>query len=337
MTRATRVPFGWSRWSLVLLLWGLPIAAFAEETRLLVVTGVSGDEAHAKDFQQWGASLVDAARKRGLSDVVYLAENPAVDAAHVSGRSTRDAVLKASTDMAARAKPDDLVFILLIGHGSFDGRQGAFNLPGPDLTVDDVAGALKKLSAQRVVFVNTASSSGAFLEGLAGPRRTIVTATRTGGERNETRFARFFVEALEGDLADRDRNGRISLQEAFDYARTKVTGSYEQEGHLLTEHATLDDGSQGAMAATTYFGASAPQTAASSRNPKVAALAAERDALERQVAELRVKKGSMDAARYDAELERLLTELALKSRELRDLEGAEAQPRQEGQRPEGQR
>ncbi len=93
-----------------------------------------------------------------------------------------------------------------------------------------------------MVFVNTASSSGEFLKGLAGPGRTIVTATRTGGERNETRFPAFFVEAFTGDGADRDRNGRISVQEAFDYARTKVQQAFEREGYILSEHATLDDG-----------------------------------------------------------------------------------------------
>lgn len=312
---------------LVLALCAAPAtSSAAEDTRLLIVTGVSGDEAHAKEFQTLGTGLVDAAKKRGLSDVVYLAENPAVDAVRISGRSTREGVLKAFADLAGRAKPGDQVFILLIGHGSFDGRLAAFNLPGPDLTADDVATALKRLAAQRVVFVNAASASGAFLDGVKGPGRTIITATKTGGERNETRFAPFFVEALESDVADRDRNGRVSVLEAFDYARAKVTGAYEQEGHLLTEHATLEDGSQGALASTMYFAPSLPPAAAASGNPAVASLIAERDALERQVAELRGKKASMDAATYDADLERLLTALARKTKELRDLTGPEGKP-----------
>lgn len=299
---------------------GASIAAAAEEHRLLIVTGVGGDDAHAKDFQQWGARLVGAAKKRGLSDVVYLAENPAADAQRISGRSTRDSVLKAGADLATRAKPGDLVFILLIGHGSFDGRQATFNVPGPDLTAVDVSVMLRGLSAQRVVFVNTASASGAFLETVAGPGRTIVTATKTGGERNETRFAPFFVDALETEAADRDRNGRVSVLEAFDYARAKVAESYEQGGHLLTEHATLQDGSQGVMASAIYLAPSLPQTGAAASDPAVPALTLERDALERQVAELRAKKATMDPAQYDAELERLLTDLARKTKEIRDRE-----------------
>jgi hypothetical protein len=149
-----------------------------------------------------------------------------------------------------------------------------------------------------------------------------VTATKTGGERNETRFPAFFVEALQSESADRDRNGRVSVQEAFDFARQRVTSSYEQGGHLLTEHAVLDDLSEGKLASQIFLaprGAQSPAVAAAT-DPKVRALLEERDALERRIGELRLKKDSMDAATYDTELERLVTELALKSRAIRELE-----------------
>ena len=110
-----------------------------------------------------------------------------------------------------------------------------FNLPGPDLAVADYAKLLDGLAAQRVVFVNTASSSGAFVQPLAGPGRIIVTATKTGGERNETRFPAYFVEAYRDEAADRDRNGRVSALEAFDYARKA-----DEEGRLLQAAAAAD-------------------------------------------------------------------------------------------------
>ena len=139
--------------------------------------------------------------------------------------------------------------------------------------------------------MNTASSSGAFLQPLAGPARTIVTATKTGGERNETRFAEFFIEALDTEAADRDRNGRVSVLEAFDYAAAKVKTAYEQEGHILTEHATLDDGNQGKLAATQYLAPERSRTAAAqAADPALRALLEQRDALERQVAELRLQE-----------------------------------------------
>ena len=120
--------------------------------------------------------------------------------------------------------------VLLIGHGSFDGTQGAFNLPGPDLTVADWNKLLSKFSAQHVAFVNTSSSSGAFLPGIAAPGRVVITATKTGGERNETQFPAFFVEAFVDNAGDRDRNGHVSILEAFEYAKIKVTRHVQAEG-----------------------------------------------------------------------------------------------------------
>ena len=103
-------------------------SALAQQTHLLVITGVPGDEEHAAQFKKWAASFIDAAKKKDAvpdGNITLLADK----------RSTRDGVEKAFADLVARAKPNDSVVVLLIGHGSFNGTQGAFNLPGPDLTV----------------------------------------------------------------------------------------------------------------------------------------------------------------------------------------------------------
>jgi hypothetical protein len=255
------------------------------------------------------------------ANMTYLGENPDQSGGRMKARATREIVTKAFTDLAAQVKANDDLFVVLIGHGSFDGKTAAFNLPGPDLTADDYSTLLKKFPTQKIVFVNTASSSGAFVQPLAGPARTIVAATRTGGERNETRFAQYFVEAFDTDSADRDRNGRVSVQEAFDYAAQKVKAVYEQEGHIMTEHATLDDSAQGKLASSQYLAPERSRTAAAqSLDPAYRTLLEQRDALERQVADLRLRKDSMDAKQYDDQLEKLLTDLALKTRAIRDYE-----------------
>jgi hypothetical protein len=300
-------------------LGGVARSASAQDTHVLVIAGVGGDEDHVKAFDTLAKTVVASAKKHGVLDanVAYLGEAP-----DVKVRATRDNVTKAFGDISARAKANDEIFILLIGHGSFDGKTGAFNLPGPDLTADDYAKLLQKFPTQKVAFINTASSSGAFLQPLSGPARTIVTATRTGGERNETQFAQYFVEALDAESADRDRNGRVSVQEAFDYAAGKVKAAYEKAGTILTEHAALEDGSQGKLAATQFLAPVRSRTAAAqAADPAMRALLEQRDALEQQVAELRLKKDSMDPAQYDQQLEKLLTDLALKTRAIRDAEG----------------
>jgi hypothetical protein len=307
---------------ILLLFFGSPGAATAQDVHLLVITGVGGDEEHTAQFQKWAGTVVDSAKKHGVLDanINWLGETTEKDP-RIKARSTRENVTKAFTDLAARVKPEDEVFVLLIGHGSFDGTTAAFNLPGPDLTAADYGRLLQRFTTQKIVFVNTASSSGPFIQALAGPARTIVTATKTGGERNETRFAEFFVEAFDAEAADRDRNGRVSIQEAFDYAAGKVKAAYEKEGHILTEHAAIDDSSQGKLAGTQYLAPERSRTAAAQNaDPALRALLEQRDALERQVNDLRIRKDSMDPAAYDQQLEKLLTDLAVKTRQIRDME-----------------
>ena len=314
---------------IVTALFALPIAAAAQDTHLVVITGVGGDDEHTQNFHKWASTIVSAARERGgLTDatITYLGDKPDLDAAHIKARSTRENVQKAFADLASRAKPVDEVFIVLIGHGSFDGQKAAFNLAGPDLNADDYAKLLEKVTAQRIVFVNTASSSGAFVQALAGPGRTIVTSTKTGGEKNEPIFAQYFADAFKDASADTDRNGRVSVSEAFEYAKAKVVASYQKAGTILTEHATLDDSQEGKFAATLFLEsdrAKAEKTA-NVANPELRALLEAQQKLENDITQLRLKKDVMPAAEYDQQMEKLLTELAQKGRAIRDLEAAGA-------------
>jgi hypothetical protein len=279
----------------------------------LVITGVPGDEEHAKKFSKWADDFIDAAKKKDAvpdANITYLSDR----------RATREGVEKAVADISARVKPNDGVVVLLIGHGSFNGSQAAFNLPGPDLMVADWVKVLEKFSAQRVAFINTSSSSGAFLPAIAGPGRVIVTATKTGGERNETQFPEFFVAAFTDPTADRDRNGHVSVAEAFEYAKAKVVQAFQQKGLLLTEHATMDDSGEGHLASTMFLGIGRAEgaLAVDTSDPAMKQLVDEKDAIDRQIAALRLKKNGMEPAQYDAQMEKLLTDLALKTKEIRD-------------------
>ena len=322
MTRAPHV-----MWVLLLLM--LARAASAQDTHLLMITGVGGDDEHTQNFHKWASAIIDAAKERGgLTDatITYLGDKPDIDAAHdvvhIKARSTRANVEKAFADLAARAQPADEVVIMLIGHGSFDGKIGAFNLAGPDLNTDDYARLVGALKAQRIVFVNTASSSGAFLQPLAGPGRTIITSTKTGGERNEPVFARYFAEAFADASADTDRNGRISIAEAFEYAKSKAAATYTKAGTILTEHATLDDSREGRFAALLYLDSDRARMdkTAQVANPELRALLEQQQALQTQIDGLKLKKELLPAAEYDQQMEKLLTDLALKARAIREIE-----------------
>jgi hypothetical protein len=303
-----------------LVLAGLVGSAFAQATHLLVITGVPGDEEYTAKFAKWATTFIDAAKKN---------ENvPEANITYLSGpKATREGVTKAFGDVAARVKTNDAVIVLLIGHGSFNGSDAAFNLPGPDLTVAEWARLLAKFPAQRVAFINTSSSSGAFLPAVAAPGRVVVTATKTGGGRNETELPEFFVAAFADPAADRDRNGHVSILEAFDYAKNKVVQAFQQRGSLLTEHATLDDGGEGRLAATMYLGIGRTEAAVDTSDPEMKALVDQRTAIEQKIDGLKLRKPSMDAAEYETQMESLLTELALKTKAIRDKQAAKKDQR----------
>jgi hypothetical protein len=319
----TRLVARGSRLAVVLV--ALATSAFAQDTHLLVITGVGGDEEHTQNFHKWASAIVEAAKERGgLTDatITFLSDKPELDAAHIKARSTRANVEKAFADLADKAQPADEVVVVLIGHGSFDGKIGAFNLPGPDLNTDDYARLLGALKAQRIVFVNTSSSSGAFLQPLAGPGRTIITSTKTGGERNEPVFAQYFAEAFKDASADTDRNGRISVAEAFEYAKSKTVATYTKAGTILTEHATLDDSREGKFAATLYLDSDRARAEKTAKvaDPQLRALLEQQQALQTQIDGLKLKKELLPPAEYDQQMETLLTDLALKARAIRDIE-----------------
>jgi len=333
-----------------LVVWPLLVApAVAQSTHLLVIVGVGGDEAHRERFHELAATLVDAARDRhGLAAdrVVYLGERLEIDPDRIKDRSTWEMVAAEVWALGQRSAPGDTVFLVYIGHGSQQGDDVRLNLPGPDPSAGDVRSAFDVLAGRTVVFVNTASSSGAFLEPLSGERRIIVTATKTGGERDETEFAQYFVEAYGGDdtvvaAADGNKDGRLSVLEAFVYARQRVVEHYEQDGLLLTEHAQLDDdgdgvgsmdfgveSADGRLARAVFLSdAGHGETAAvETDDPELTRLYAERQALETRLEELQRLGAAAGGAAYAAELENVLVDLARTSREIRDREAALAPP-----------
>lgn len=277
---------------------------------LLIVVGLAGDPEHGELFQKWASNLSAASERLGVAADRIL---------RVGGEraATRDGVHQAFATLSKQATADDLVMIVLFGHGTFDGRAAKFNLSGPDMTAADFAPLLGSLSSKHVVFVNTASASGPFIEALSAPGRTIVTATRSGSEQFATLFGGYFVDALTSEAADADKNRRVSVLEAFEYAKAEVARAYEREGLLATEHALIDDGSK----AASVLALGSAEAMEAPADPRLRALYDERRDLERRIESLKLLKASMDSQRYLAELERLATALALKSREIRQAEG----------------
>ena len=294
-----------------------PRAADAQRVHVLAVSGLSGEPAFKALFESTVATLVDSARARwhvSDSSLFVLTEDPTTTRLHATGRSTKEEIAKSFVALSRRVSPGDIVLVFLVGHGSGEGAESRVSLPGPDATAADFAGWLAGFSRETVVLVNAASGSGDFVGVLAGPRRVIVTATRTAFERNESRFATPFVRGLTSGEADADKDGKVSVLEAFAYAKKEVARVYDTDNKMLTEHASLSDS---VLARSVSFGAQRGESAP--LNPRAAALVAERSELEAKVAALRGKKESMPPAAYEAELERLLVQVAEKSQAIRAL------------------
>lgn len=323
-----------------LLLVLLPAPAQAQNTHILLISGLGGDPEYTDAFHGWLSRFADAATERyGVPPerITYLGEKTDLDPTRIRARSTADNIRSAFVEIAAAMSPTDELVILLAGHGTFRNGSARFNIPGPDLTAEDMAGLLSGLGDRRVTFVNTASASGPFVAALSGPGRTVIAATRTGRERNATRFGLHFVDAFAGDGADVDKDARVSMREAFSYALIEVQREYEGGNLLMTEHAILDDNGDGegsreldelegdgALARTVFLTAIGGVAGDEAVTPELRALYEEKAAIEARIAELRRVKGQMSQERYEDELEGLLVELALKNREIRAAGGGRA-------------
>ncbi len=291
---------------------------------VLLIGGLGGTPAYTERFEAYlreaHTALVD---RFGIpvDQVQVLGERAVADRPFVDAASTADNIRAAFARLRQQVTADDHVYVLLFGHGSFDGTHARINIPRRDLDDADFAVLMDKLDAGRTVVVNTTSASGPFASTLSGPDRVIITATATGTERDETRFPRYFVEALRAPEADLDKNGGLSVRELFVYTTEEVANSFEQAGQLATEHALLDDNGDGTptrfdeldaaqdggLAVLTYL---QPPPAVASVSEAARPLLREKEALERSIAALKSEKAAMNEDAYYAELESLFVQLA---------------------------
>jgi len=228
----------------------------------------------------------------------------------------------------ASSGPETTLWLVLLGHGTYDGKEAKFNLRGPDVSANELKEWLAPVR-QPVVIINAASSSGPFIASLSGTNRVVVTATRSGDENNYARFGRYLSRAMGRPDADLDKDGQTSLLEAFLHASREVEAWYEQEGRLATEHALLDDNHDGRGTPADWFeGVRAVKKAADGALPdglrahQIHLVPSEterrmppeirqrRDALELALAGLRERKASLEESVYYGELEDLLVALA---------------------------
>jgi hypothetical protein len=276
------------------------VAAFAAPARAdlyyLIVGGLGGEPKYQEQFDKATHDVAAVARRTAGNDRVMVLQGES---------ATRAAVVKAFDSLRTRTKSADSLAVVLIGHGSFDGDTYKFNLPGPDIDGAELKRLLGAVPAKSQLVVNATSASGAVLDALATDGRAVITATRSGFERNATRFAELFAAAIAEGAADINKNGVITAQEAFDYASRSVAESFTTKGTLATEHPQMKGGGA-ARFTVARLGSDAPV----SSNPQVAALTTERERLDGEIEALKDKREQMPADAYLDQLQKLLLQLA---------------------------
>lgn len=312
-----------------------PGGAHAAGPHLVIVGGLGGEDYYADLFHRWTESLAAVAtRQLGIApeQLIRLQANPSRAGDGAAAVSRKDNVLGAVRRLARTSEAGDVVALVLLGHGTAREDRARFNLPGPDLSAAELASALDTLADRTVVVVVAAPASAPFVDRLSGADRVIITATATAAENQHTRFGGHFIDALADNAADTDKDGRVSLLEAFQFASGEVARAFETEGLLRTEHAILDDNGDGTgsrdpgggagdgtLAARVHLAAPAHRPDSTAGR---AALALEIEArrLVDRIEALKRDKRTLETDDYLERLEKLLVALAVNRRAYREVE-----------------
>jgi hypothetical protein len=305
----------------LVIICGTSFAADGDSTPadVIVVTGAEGTADYGRDFSLWGDRWKRAAEEAGL--VVQR-----LDQADSSNEvNDKDQLAKWIKEAGAIA--DRPLWLVYLGHGTYDRRSARLNLRGPDVSPEELQDWLAPLKRPLAV-VLCSSASGDFLPALSGPDRTIITATKSGGELNYTKFGDFLSQSLLDPAADLDKDGQNSLWEVYLAGSRKTTEYYETQGLLQTEHSLLDDNADQQGTRADSFRGLQPIESATGGGQLDGRLSHQwhlvptqdtnwppdlkrkRDELVLSVLSLRDRKASLEEDAYYLELEAILLELA---------------------------
>ena len=311
---------------LLALSLSLCMVGYDDRPCVVIVVGTPGRPEYKGQFERSAGSWKSAGDKAGAESIV-------VGAAEQRGVTDHDR-LRAVLAEKSKASREPL-WVILIGHGTYDGREAKFNLQGPDVTDAELGNWLASVD-RPIVVINCSSASGPYINRLSGSNRVVIVATKSGFEMNFSRFGEYLADAITDLRADLDKDGQVSLLEAYLTASSHVEEHYRAHSQLATEHALLDDnGDHLGTPANWFKGVRATQRAKDGAAldglrahqlhliPSVrerempVEIRQRRDELELSIAALRDQKEKLKDDEYYARLEKLMVELAHLYREVR--------------------
>jgi hypothetical protein len=271
-------------------------------TQVVVVAGLGGEPDYEQRFAAWAEDLNKTLGGAETDTHVNV----------LSGAKAKREAIKAAFDTAAgQLKAEDTFAVILIGHGTFDGSEYKINIPGPDISATDLAGMLDRIKAGKQLVVNATSASGGSVHSLLKPNRTVITATKSGTEKNAPVFARYWIEALRDAASDADKNEVITALEAFKFAEAKTKLFYETNKRIATEHPMLDGGdANGPVNAGRFTLLRIGSVQKAANDPAKRVLLVKREQLEGEIDRLKFQKAAMPTDEYKRKLQALLLDLA---------------------------
>ena len=321
---------------------GLGAAYAQDETRryVLLIVGLGGSQEYREKFHKYlyetRKNLIEKFQF-SENNIIVLADSRSEEENFINEISTAENIKAQFSYLSKKVTDKDDIYIFLFGHGSFDGKNAMLNIPRRDLKDADYAELVQTFNARRIIFINTTSCSAPFITHLSAPGRIIITATKSGTERNETIFPKFLIEAMNSSASDKDKNGDLSVLEVFQYASERTARWYEESNHLATEHPLLEDTgdksayraeelidyAEGSLSSITYLleRTRAVATAMASTGDSVfAKLFLEQKKINQEISLLKAEKTKYTERDYFAKLESFFIRLAKISDEIEKYE-----------------
>jgi hypothetical protein len=279
----------------------------------VTVAGLGGEPDYEQRFTGLAKDLDKLLKASGTDAHVYTLFGEQASKAHLT---------ETMQTVAKDAKAEDDFVLILIGHGTFDGVEYKFNIPGPDISAAELAALCDHVASKRQLIVNTTSASGGSIAAFQKPGRGVIAGTKSGTEKNATVFARYWVDALRDPTADVNKDDAISALEAYQFAARKTAEFYDSQKRLATEHPVFEDAGKAEavrepstaagegllVSGFTIVRIGDAQKAAA--DPTKRDLLAKKEELERKVDTLKYQKAAMSEDEYKKELTDALVELA---------------------------
>ncbi len=282
---------------LTALLGSLLAAPLQAQVHVTIVQGLSGTPEFERSFDTQTERIAEAAASLTSTENIRIFRGD---------EARREPLLQHFSALAANMDDNSRAMIYLIGHGSYDGEEYKFNLPGPDINQHDIRDILDSLPGRNHFLLNTSSSSGMLLDLLADSGHTLITATRSGNERNAPEFGVFFAEALGNEEADLNKNNSISAQEAFNFAERRVVEFFSRAGNLATEHPQI----RGAGAGNLILARISASDIEEFDDPRLQRLQQQLAELDQQIESLQLQRDEFSNEDYIQRLQALVLESA---------------------------